>query len=161
VLERPKIAADAGASGAAITASFDEGSLLLRDSSKHFFRLAWEARKDEARSAAKARTIPAGEYALVGYRIVDRSREGEVWFVAGSGAKLRTIEVPASGELRIEVGTALSVNRRFDGKSAGMEIRGADEAGVSIYKNGKRIPIGYRVLGKSGEELARGKMNYG
>lgn len=134
---------------------------MLRNSTGLIVRLAWEERAGEPRNAAKARTLLAGEYTLVGYRIVDRSRVGEVWFEAGSGTKLRTIEVPATGELRIDVASALSVKHRFDGASAGMEIRGADKAGVSIYNNGKRIPIGYRVLGAAGEELTSGKMNYG
>ena len=155
------LASIAGTSGASITTSFDEGSLLLRNADLKILRLAWEARGDEARNWAKARTLPAGEYTLVGYRIVDRSRAGEVWFVAASGTKLRKIEVPASGELRIDIPSTLSVKQRFDGASAGMEIRGADKAGVSIYKNGKRIPIGYRVLAPDGKELASGKMNYG
>ncbi len=145
----------------AITASFDEGSLFVRGFDGKLTRLAWEARGEAAREGAKARTLPAGEYTLVGYRIVDRSRPSEVWHLSGSGLKLRKIEVPASGELHIELAPKLSVKQRFDGSSAGMEIRGADGAGVSIYKNGHRILIGYRVLGEKGEELARGKMNYG
>jgi hypothetical protein len=98
---------------------------------------------------------------LVGYRIVDRSRKGEVWHLSGSGPKLRAIEVPASGELAIEVPARITVKQRFDGASAGMEIRGPDAAGVSIYKDGARIPIGYRLLSDAGGELARGKLNYG
>ena len=66
-------------------------------------RLAWEARGDEARSAIRARTLPPGEYTLIGYRIVDRSRHGEVWHQSGSGTKLRKIEVPTSGALQIDV----------------------------------------------------------
>ena len=124
-------------------------------------RLAWDARGETPRDIAKARTLAAGVYTLVGYRIVDRSRPGEVWHISGSGLKLRKIEVPASGEVHVELASKLSVKQRFDGGSAGMEIRGADGAGVSIYKNGRRIPIGYRVLGDKAEEIARGKMNYG
>lgn len=133
----------------------------MRNSDERVVRLAWEARADSPRDAAKARTLPAGEYTLLGFRIVDRSRKGEVWHLSGSGLKLRKFTVPASGELKLAVGSSLSVKQRFDGASAGMEIRGADGAGVSIYKNGRRIPIGYRVLDDQGQELARGKMNYG
>ncbi len=133
----------------------------MRDSHGKVTRLAWEARAEAPRETAKSRTLPAGEYTLIGYRIVDRSRPGEVWHLSGSGLKLRKIAMPASGEVRIEIASKLSVKQRFDGGSAGMEIRGADGAGVSIYKNGRRIPIGYRVLGDKGEELTRGKMNYG
>ena len=124
-------------------------------------RLAWEARAGAQRDPVKQRTLPAGEYPLINYRIVDRSRPGEVWHLSGSGMKLRKIEVPASGELRIEVAPKLSVKQRFDGTSAGFEIRGVDAAGVSVYKNGKRIPMSYRILGDSGEEFAHGKMSYG
>lgn len=150
----------AGETGARITVDFGEGSLLVRDSRDVVTRLAWEARGDAARDMA-ARTLPAGEYTLIGFRIVDRSRAGEVWHLSGSGTKLRTIEVPENGELKLKLSAALTVKQRFNGSNAGMEIRGAHVAGVSIYKNGARIPIGYRVLGGKGEELAAGKMNYG
>ncbi|HTF88997.1 MAG TPA: hypothetical protein VK843_11350 [Planctomycetota bacterium] len=133
----------------------------MRDSKARLFRLAWEQRGEESRSTTKARTLAAGEYTLVGFRIVDRSRAGEVWHISGSGTKLRTIQVPATGALRLEVAAGLSVKQRFDGSSAGMEIRGADQSGVSIYKNGARIRVRYRVLGAKGEVLASGKMNYG
>ena len=133
----------------------------MRGSDGKLTRLAWETRGETTPDSTRARTLPAGEYTLVGYRIVDRSRAGEVWHLSGSGLKLRKIAVPASGDLRIDIAPKLSLKQRFDGGSAGMEIRGADGAGVSIYKNGHRIPVGYRVLGDKGEELARGKMNYG
>lgn len=124
-------------------------------------RLAWEARENAPRPTEKFRTLPAGRYTVVGFRIVDRSRKDEVWHVSGSGPKLATIEVPASGELAIEVPAGLSIKSRFDGASAGMEIRGAFGAGVSIYRGGTRIPIEYRILSAAREELARGRMNYG
>ena len=133
----------------------------MRDADGQVTRLAWEARGDAPRDPSKQRTLPAGKYTLIGYRIVDRSRNGEVWHISGSGMKLRKLEVPASGEMRIEVAPKLTVKQRFDGASAGFEIRGSDGAGVTVYKNGKRIPMGYRLLGDKGDELDRGTMNYG
>lgn len=144
-----------------IKPDFDEGSLFLRDDKGVVVRLAWEACGDAARDSVKGRTLPAGKYTLVGFRLFDRSRNGEVWFLSGTGTKLREIEIPASGALTLGVSRTLSVKQRFDGESAGMEIRGAHAAGASIYKNGARIPIAYRVLDESGAELTKGSMKYG
>lgn len=144
-----------------ITPEFDEGSLFLRDEQGVVVRLAWEAQADAPREANRGRTLPAGKYTLVGYRLFDRSRANEVWHVSGTGTKRKPIEIPAQGPISLGVPRELSLKQRFDGASAGMEIRGAHQAGLSIYKNGARIPIGYRVLGADGVELTRGSMNYG
>lgn len=144
-----------------ITPEFDEGSLFLRDDKGALVRLAWESRGDASREANRGRKLPAGKYTLLGYRLVDRSRAGEVWHVSGTGTKRKPIEIPAHGQIALGVPHEISVKQRFDGESAGMEIRGAHAAGLSIYKNGARIPIGYRVLDAGGAELTQGSMNYG
>ena len=40
-------------------------------------------------------------------------------------------------------------------------IQGQHHAGVTIYKNGKRIPMNYVVTSADGKVLEMGKMNYG
>ena len=41
-----------------------------------------------------------------------------------------------------------------------MAITG-QKAGLTIYKDGKRIPVRYRLVDGEGAEVAAGKMNYG
>lgn len=144
-----------------IRADFEEGSLFLRDKAGEVTRLAWEARGKAELEKGVAYSLPAGVYTLVGFRVFDRSRENEVWHISGTGSKLQRIEIPAQGEVELKISRAISLKQRFDGSSAGMEIRGAFAAGVSIYKNGARIPVGYRVLDAQGVELTKGAMNYG
>ncbi|MFQ5506492.1 MAG: hypothetical protein ACE5F1_17115, partial [Planctomycetota bacterium] len=40
-------------------------------------------------------------------------------------------------------------------------IRGGDGRGLSIYREFKRVPVRYRILGKKGRVLAKGRLNYG
>lgn len=134
---------------------------MLRDERGRVVRLAWEARGDAERETNDARTLPASKYTLIGYRVFDRSRPGEIWQISGSGPKLRTIEIPAAGEVTLALPRTLKIKQRFDGASAGMEIRGAHAAGVTIYKNGARIPMRYRVLDAADVELTKGSMHYG
>ena len=42
-----------------------------------------------------------------------------------------------------------------------MGITNPDGAGLSIYKDGRRIPIRYRLVDESGEVVREGPMNYG
>jgi hypothetical protein len=40
-------------------------------------------------------------------------------------------------------------------------VSGEIEAGLSIYRAGRRIPMEYRVLDSGGRVIARGGMEYG
>ena len=67
---------------------------------------------------------------------------------------------------RLEVGTTVRFKglvRGFRGNNLllGFQITGADGRGLSIYRDGKRVRVTYRVRSKKGKVLAEGAMNYG
>ncbi len=51
--------------------------------------------------------------------------------------------------------------RNAKGRQLGFGLTAKDGRGLSVYRAGSRVQIGYRVLAADGEELARGHMNYG
>ena len=81
--------------------------------------------------------------------------------MSATALKIRTLEIEPGQELRVAVDDTIHVAQRFDGASIGMAIRGEAEAGLSIYADGVRIPVGYRLRDDAGRELASGKINYG
>lgn len=52
------------------------------------------------------------------------------------------------------------MKKRLHAGRVGMAITG-QKAGLTIYREGKRIPVRYRLVDAEGSELAAGKMNYG
>ncbi|MHC4957726.1 MAG: hypothetical protein ACYTGN_05065 [Planctomycetota bacterium] len=53
------------------------------------------------------------------------------------------------------------MKRRGGGLQLGFSITGADGRGLSIYRNGKRVAVSYRLVDGNGKVLDRGPMNYG
>ena len=143
-----------------VSPSFDEGSLIVSSAEGEFLRLAWEPREGLTMPQDRRRALEAGEYRIVGYRIVRRDASGTRWHVSASG-KIKKLVVESGRDLRVEVDERVRVAQRFDGSSAGMEIRGDGGAGLTIYRDGKRIGVPYRVVDESGIVLARGDMRYG
>jgi hypothetical protein len=164
VLEAPRAVAAPPAEGereaAVVTPSFAEGSLLLRGSDGKVVRLAWEPREGGAMPSDRRRAVPPGEYALIGYRIVERARDGKVWHVSASAPKIATLDLRA-GATTVEIDPTIEVAQRFDGRAIGMALRGEKDAGLTVYADGKRIRMRYRVLDGEGRELASGDVRYG
>ena len=142
------------------SASFEEGSLIVSNAKGELIRLAWEPREGLTMPQDRRRALEPGEYRLVGYRVVTRDASGLRWHVSATG-KMKKLVVESGRDLRVDVDERIRVAQRFDGKSAGMEIRGDGGAGLTIYRDGKRIPVPYRVVDDSGAVLARGDMRYG
>lgn len=157
-VETPPLESESGLGS--VTASFEEGSLIVSSPKGELVRLAWEPRDAFTMPSDRRRPLEPGEYRLVGYRVVRRDAAGARWHVSATG-KMRKLVVEDGRDLRVEVDERVHVAQRFDGKSAGMEIRGEGGAGLTIYREGKRIGVPYRVLGEGGAELARGDMRYG
>jgi len=144
-----------------ITPSFEQGALLLADDEGRFFRLSWgELDKEAGGREDKRRALPAGKYVLAGYRIVERDADKAEWHVSATARKIRSVRVEAGVVQRIEIDATIRIGKRLKGKKIAMQIRG-QRAGLSIYKQGRRIPIGYRLNGAGGDVLVSGAMRYG
>jgi hypothetical protein len=146
-----------------VTASFQEGSAVLRGKDGDV-TLAFGA--DAAPSV-----LAPGKYRVRATRIV---REG--WLLSSSGApwpefvvkdalkeRARLMDVALTA--RLEVGETV----RFEGRAKrqggklqlGFALKGADGRGLTVYKEGARVPVTYKVLAADGAVLAEGAMTYG
>jgi len=130
---------------------------LLVDADGRAIRLAWTGEKEDGE---RARALPAGEYTLRTYRIL-REAHGELWHVSATAPRIRTLAVHAGHDLALELDATIRVQAKTKGDQAQMTIQGEHGAGLSIYRAGKRIPIGYRVVDDTGVEVASGSMRYG
>jgi hypothetical protein len=147
-----------GADEAVLTPGFERGALLLRGEDGHVVRVSWE---ESANGADRRRALPAGEYALVGYRLIREDGHGATWHVSAGGKTIRELELAAGSEQEIGIDPAIRMAPNVKHEDFGVAIQGESGAGLSIYKEGKRIPLGYRRLAADGKPLAEGKVNYG
>ena len=141
-----------------VTLSEGIGALLVKDADGQDWRLSWEG--DES-GADRRRALPQGSYDVTGYRLIDRSREDELWHISATGVRHWRLEVDAGETEEVEIDATVHMRSGMRGKRATMSIVGMHGAGLSIYKDGRRIPINFRVTDSQGEVLAKGPMNYG
>ena len=155
-----------------LTPSFDEGSLLLRDQAGDYVRLDWQKpqrsssdRKDSRAEADRRRPLLPGKYTLTNYRIARRNADGHEWSTSATGRMIRQIEVVAGQEQRVEVKAEIAMNCRArpvrEGSDVQVTISGEHHAGLTIYRDGQRIPLGFVVRDAEGKELTTSPMRYG
>lgn len=142
---------------AALTPSFERGALLLAAADGRRFRLSWE----EGAGADRRRALPAGAYTLVGYRIVAADAGGRLWHVSASGAKLRELDLPAGTERTLAIDPTIRIMKRVAGGELQVTVQGDDKAGLTIYREGKRIPLGFELSGADGARRGAGQVRYG
>lgn len=154
-------AKDAGGAGF-VSAGFKEGTLLLKNRAGKFYRLAWPR---EAAAKDRRRALPPGDYTLTEYRLVRRDDQGIEWFLSATGPAIRRLTVKAGEELPVPLDETAHVQCRVrrggDGLNVQGVITGEHHAGMSIYRDGRRIALSYRVSDAQGKELAAGPMKYG
>ncbi|MFT4550152.1 MAG: hypothetical protein ACI8XO_004857 [Verrucomicrobiales bacterium] len=107
------------------------------------------------------RALPTGTYTLTGYRLV-RSE----WFVSVILAhhdhhkivvepgKVTTLKIDPT----IHMSCKADTTSKFIVRSS---FKGMHGAGLTIYKNGKRIPLGFKITPPRGKPLESKAMNYG
>ena len=153
-----------------MTPSFRRGSLFVKNAAGETIRLAWEpVRGDETKKPARdkgaRRALRPGTYKLTGYRILRRDDTGQEWFVSAIAPKgIRRIVIRPGRVQRIAIDPSITFGAKGNAKDGFMiqaPITGQHHAGISIYRDGKRIPMRYTVTGVDGKELESGKMNYG
>lgn len=119
---------------------------------------------------------PAGEIALVWrpdgpapqappgrYQVRTTRIARESFLISSTGAPEPSFTVKDGAKLEVDdtVRFEGQVKRQGQKLQLGFSIKGADGRGLSVYKDGNRVPVTYKVLGKDGEILAHGTMNYG
>jgi hypothetical protein len=145
-----------------LSPSFAEGSLLLKDPAGKYARLIWN--RDDAKAADRRRGVVPGSYQLTGYHIVRRDKQDKEWFLWVNLRAGRALDIKA-GELSVPADDTITINCKTKRTPDGLDIHAivmADHhAGVTMYKEGKRIPIRYRVTSKNNQALAAGALDYG
>lgn len=142
-----------------IESNIETGSVVLARGDRRI-TLAWKKGDDSRR-----RALPAGSYRLRTTRVERVDKDGTRWFVSLSGPGGRKLRIATGKTNRLVIDTAVhfkgKVKRRGHRLQLAMAITGANGRGLSIYKNGKRVAVDYKLLDAKGRVLARGRMNYG
>lgn len=136
-----------------------EGALFLKDAEGVPWRVSWERDVDGELAADRRRALPAGAYTVVGYRRIEREGDA-LWHLSVTGQKIRTIDVDTGAVQPVEIDATVRIARGLRGKMISMTIQGEGRSGLSVYKDGRRIPVRYRLVGPDGVE-AEGPMRYG
>jgi len=120
-------------------------------------RLSWE----DGGEPGEPRALPEGRYTLVGYRILADDADGKPWHVSATGASIREVVIRGGANESLDVDETIRMESRVHAGRIQVAIRGEHGAGLSIYKESRRIPLGYRLLDASGAELGSGSIEYG
>jgi len=144
---------------ALLTTNIKAGSFVLASGDREF-NLVWKA-GDKNRK----RALPQGDYRLRTIR-VERMLKDDHWFLSSSGLPGKPRALKRSTTTRIKVGDTVHfairrAKRKGNNIMLGFALLGADNRGISVYQNDKRVPVTYKVLSKKGRVLAEGAMNYG
>ena len=140
-----------------VTSNIRNGELLLVDESGKSFRISWSPSDT---SDVQPRALPAGKYKLRNYRIVEHQKK-TAWHISATAPAIQKLEVRPGKNLEVKIDPRITVSSKVTGRMGGMNIVGDHGAGLSIYREEKRIPIEYRLVDSYGETLAQGAMNYG
>jgi hypothetical protein len=123
------------------------------------YRLAWPLDDKD-----KRRMLAPGKYIVRTTRI-ERKKGESTWFFSASSPKGRPLTVERTGRTKLALSDRLMLKGHAKPKGKGLQLgfglRCTDGRGVSVYRDGKRIAVRYRVLDKNGNTLAKGAMNYG
>jgi hypothetical protein len=136
--------------------------MVLKNAQGQFFRLDWQ--KCTGAEEDRRRALPPGQYTLTAYWLVRRD-QGIDWFLAGSSRNIRQITVQAgeSQPVALEERINLVWKARAGSGTVNVQagISGEPHCGLSIYRDGKRIPLRFRITDAQGKELASGRLDYG
>ncbi|MCI0642293.1 MAG: hypothetical protein L0Y72_15940 [Gemmataceae bacterium] len=146
-----------------VTPSFEAGSLLLRNKEGKFFRLLWEKRAGEKPGDLR-RALTPGVYQVAGFHVARHDSQGKEWFVWFNTKHGATVDVHRGQTASVKLDDAIQLDCRPKVSAKGIEIiahvAGERHASITIYKEGKRIPLGYRVTDESRRVLAEGPLGY-
>lgn len=121
------------------------------------FRLSWEG----PTSAAAGRSIPEGSYEVSGYRIGATDDLGVEWFLAATQPFMREIEVIEGETLHVEIDPRVHLALDSTETRANVKVHGDDDAGMTIYRDGRRLPLDVRVATPDGTTVTQASFEYG
>lgn len=145
----------AAAGQAQLMPNFRRGAALMRGPDGRLLRLSWDEPTGERR-----RALPAGRYELLGYRLVAESA-GATWHVSASGMKNVTLDFAPGGTHVLSIDPTVRLEERVQSDGLQVAVLGHERAGLSLYKDGKRVPMRYRRVDHAGQVQSEGKVDYG
>lgn len=122
-------------------------------------RLSWENGETRKRDESPLRVLAPGRYRVIRYGVARRAGEA-TWRTSVTARKIRELVVEAGEEVVLELPQRIRVGRRLAHGRVSMTIQDEHDAGLTLYKDGTRIPVEY-VVEKDGREHARGNIRYG
>lgn len=140
--------------------SIGVGAVLLRDTDDNEIRLSW----DRKGQAGEVRALEPGRYRVVGYRLEKKSDDGTEWMLTASSARFAELTVVAGKVVDVPVPKAIrqSGQVRSRGMNANvMMMMAFGRGGVTIYRDGERIPMPFRVVNVAGRSIGGGNIDYG
>jgi hypothetical protein len=141
-----------------IEPSFKSGSVVL-SRGDGIVRVVWPLDHKDLR-----RVVAPGSYTIRELRI-ERMHEGAYWFLSSSGPPYQKVEIAKKGSSSLDISDALActTDAKLDGRRLvfNFSMHAKRGHGITIFKDGKRVPVTYRVLDKDGKEIVAGKMDYG
>jgi hypothetical protein len=141
-----------------VSVPFASGALLLKGSDGRVVRASFG---ESGPSAGSEVALPPGEYALVGYRIYRKDSQGKPWILSASGHSIQKVTVQAGQKSELKIPESVQITSRLRNGQVQMMVHGIGHAGATLYKDGKRIEMGYRVVTPDGRMLRDGKITYG
>ncbi|MHC4923708.1 MAG: hypothetical protein ACYTG4_06465 [Planctomycetota bacterium] len=143
---------------ASVGITAETGTVLLKGPEGDV-RLVWDAEGKD-----RVCTLPAGEYAVRTIR-TERTREGTHWFLSTTGPAGEPKEFKAGRTRTLKVPTGVVFKGRAkkagEGLALGFALTTPDGAGISVYKEDRRVKVTYEVLDRMGKSVAEGTMTYG
>ena len=143
----------------AIRADVEDAFAIVVDEEGTPTRLSWEKSERESRDESPLRELAPGRYRVIRYGVA-REEEDATWRISVTGRKILELEVKTGEETKLELSAHIRVGRHLAHGQVSMTIQDRNKAGLTIYKDGARIPVEY-VVEKDGRELARGQVRYG
>lgn len=132
------------------------GEAILRDPAGAPLRLRWPAGGEPVRFP-----LAPGRYRFVTYRVLEA--EGG-WHLSATG-EIATVELAAGQTASLVVTRDIHLSVRAPGRSGQVQVQvsvqGERGSGLTIYRHGRREPLGWLLVAASGESGASGPLRYG
>lgn len=109
--------------------------------------------------------LSPGRYTVIGYRLLRKDDSGTPWHLSAINIKgLSHFRVQRGKTSRVTIWPAVFATVKANPGKAFLiqgSLQGPRHAGLSVYKNGKRIPMGFTIKSGDGKDLEKGSMKYG
>lgn len=138
---------------------FDSGEVFVKVS-RETYRLVWKKGDKDRR-----RALPIGEHKITGYRISRTAKDGSRWILSTTSPGYRKVTIQSGKTVKLGIRAVLRCNFNIRGKPgrkrAGMVFLGQGRTGITLYRNGKRIPMAVRLVNRRGRPSQESAMQYG